>query len=174
MGGGLTSATWLPTGTLVALLLAGPALDLPGHGAEGPAGGVVAVVFGGALHGQQGEQLLITARQLAGSWASASDRGVTSRLASGRVSLHLEGRFSANIPTRQAVAVLRDYLRAYDRGEVELARVALVEGSSDRGFAEFHWVARRAGTSQTLRHTVFLGLQQESGRWMVTEVRVLP
>ena len=173
MGGRLGSCPWVPTGMLLALLLAGPALDVPGHASDRVTG-AAAAVLGGPLHGQQGEQLLVIARQLAGSWASTSDRGVTSRLASGRVSLHLEGRFSANIPTRQAVVVLRDYLRAYDSGEVELARVALVEGSSDRGFAEFHWVARRAGTSQTLRHTVFLGLQQESGRWAVTEVRVLP
>lgn len=173
MSGGLGSGTWGATGMLLALLLAGPALELPGHASDRVAGGA-ALVLGGALHGQEGEQLLVIARQLAGSWASASDRGVASRLASGRVSLHLEGRFSANIPTRQAVAVLRDYLRAYDSGEVELARVALVEGSTDRGFTEFHWVARRAGTSQTLRRTVFLGLQQDSGTWVITEVRVLP
>jgi|GEM_PF-1740666 len=169
-----TRGLLLPVGVALAVLLAGPGLGLPGQAHDGPMRGSVAALLGGALHGQEGEQLLVIARELAGSWASGSERGVTARLVSGRVSLHLEGKVTVNIPTRQAVAVLRDYLRAYDSGAVELARVALVEGSSDRGFAEFHWVARRSGTSQALNRTVFLGLQRESGQWMVSEVRVFP
>jgi hypothetical protein len=127
----------------------------------------------GKLAAQNPERLQSTARSLARSWAEGSDRAVAAHLASGRVSLHLEGGVSASLPTRQAVAVIRDFLRSYDAGRVELARVALVEGSRDRGFAELHWTARRSGTSQTLAHTVFIGFRYQGEAWTVDEVRVL-
>jgi len=127
-----------------------------------------------SLAAQDTGQLTVTVQSLARSWAGGSDRGVVGHLAHGRVSLHLEGGVSAALPTRQAVAVIRDYLRSYDAGEVEVARVALVEGSGERGFAEFRWSARRSGTSQTLVRTVFLGFRYEDGGWTVDEVRVLP
>lgn len=128
----------------------------------------------GTLAAQDPGRLASTARVLARSWAGGSDRAVARHLAQGRINLHLEGGVSASLPTRQAVAVIRDYLRGYDAGEVELARVALVEGSRDRGFAELRWSARRSGTSQTLVRTVFLGFRYDGGDWTVDEVRVLP
>lgn len=137
-----------------------------------PAG--VAGVGGAGLGAQDESQLVTAARQIAGAWAGGSAQGVTSRLVGDRVSLHLEGTVSGTLPTRNATAALRDYLRNHQPGEATIARVTMVDGSGDRGFVELRWVTRRTGTSQTLQRTVFLGLRQEGGRWMVDEVRVLP
>jgi hypothetical protein len=123
---------------------------------------------------QSSDPMQQAAAEVARAWASGGDRAVVAHLAGGRISLHLEGNVSAALPTRQAGVVLRDYLRGYESGEVEMGRVALVEGSSERGFAEIQWSARRVGTSQTLVRTIFLGLREESGSWLVDEVRVLP
>lgn len=127
-----------------------------------------------ALAAQSSDPMQQAAQTVARAWAAGGDRTVISHLADGRISLHLEGSVSAALPTRQAGVVLRDYLRSYESGEVEMGRVALVEGSAERGFAEVQWSARRVGTSQTLVRTIFLGLREESGSWLVDEVRVLP
>ncbi len=127
-----------------------------------------------SLHAQSAPELSSAARELALAWAGQGDRSVSSHLTNGQVILHLEGNVAAALPNRQAATVLREYLRVYDRAEVELVRAALVEGSRDRGFAEIRWSARRAGTSQPISRTVFLGLRQEADRWTIEEVRVLP
>lgn len=138
--------------------------------------GAVAILVLAAptIAAQDSGQLLQAARQLAGAWAGGADRNVVSRLVPDRVSVHLEGVVSANLPTRHAGAAVREYLRGHQPGEATIARVSLVDGSGDRGFVELEWKTRRAGTSQTLERTVFLGLRQGGGRWMVDEIRVLP
>jgi hypothetical protein len=134
----------------------------------------ILLLAAGSLDAQDSTRLMSEARQIAGAWAGGADRSVTSRLAPDRVSLHLEGTVSASLPTRHATAALREYLRGHQPGEATIARVTLVEGSGERGFVELQWTTRRAGTSQTLRRTVFLGLRQEQGRWLLDEIRVMP
>lgn len=127
-----------------------------------------------ALGAQQPDQLLRAAQQLAGAWAGGVDQSVVARLAPDGVSLHLEGVVSAKLPARHARAAVREYLRAHQPGEASIARVSLVDGSGERGFVELAWITRKAGTSQTLRRTVFMGLRRGDTRWMVDEIRVLP
>jgi len=126
------------------------------------------------LHAQGHDALVATAQQVGRAWTGGNERAVASHLVSRRVSLYLEGSQPGGLPPRQAAVVLRDYLRAYEGSRVELGRVALVAGSDERGFAEFHWSAHRVGTSQQLRRTLFLGFTYDSGQWLVEEVRVLP
>lgn len=149
------------------LLLLAPAWgDMPGgSGWTGSATG---------LQAQGHDALVATAQQVGRAWTGGNERAVAGHLASRRVALYLEGSQPGGLPTRQAAVVLRDYLRGYEGCRVELGRVALVAGSDERGFAEFHWSTHRVGTSQLLRRTLFLGFSYESGRWLVEEVRVLP
>ncbi|TVR62089.1 MAG: hypothetical protein EA422_11825 [Gemmatimonadales bacterium] len=126
------------------------------------------------LQAQGHDALVATAQQVGRAWTGGNERAVASHLASRRISLYLEGSQPGGLPPRQAAVVLRDYLRGYEGSRVELGRVALVAGSDERGFAEFHWSAHRVGTSQRLRRTLFLGFTYDSGRWLVEEVRVLP
>lgn len=146
----------------VALVLLLPGLAPGGIGA--PVG----------LAAQDQAQLQTVARQIAAAWAGGAAQGVTSRLAADGVSLHLEGTVSGTLPTRNATAALRDYLRGHQPGEASINRISTLEGSGDRGFVELRWTTRRAGTSQTLRRTVFLGLREEGGGWVVDQIRVLP
>jgi hypothetical protein len=160
------------------LLLVGPFLTVPEDLFGPDASGLASLSMQGlSMHGlaaQTEPELQLSARRLAQAWAGGADGAVVSQLAPARVSLHLEGSVSATLPTRQATAALRSYLRGHHPGEVVVARIALVEGSGDRGFAEFHWTTQRAGTSQSLKRTIFLGFRQEGGSWAVDDVRVIP
>lgn len=158
----------------VLLLLLGPFLPVPGVPAGvGDFPRIASSAFFG-LAAQSEPQLQASARELAQAWAGGAEGVVVSHLAPARVSLHLEGSVSATLPTRQATAALRSYLRGHHPGEVVVARIARVEGSGDRGFAELHWTTQRAGTSQNLKRTIFLGFRQEGGSWAVDDVRVIP
>lgn len=137
-------------------------------------GGLMGAGAGTSLEAQEHDALVAAAQQVGRAWTGGNERAVGGYLASRRVSLYLEGSQPGGLPTRQAAAVLREYLRAYEGCRIELGRVALVADSNERGFAEFHWATHRVGTSQVLRRTLFLGFSYESGRWLVDEVRVLP
>jgi hypothetical protein len=157
------------SGGVFALMLAGPALGPPGEGRAGSQGPWT----GWALSAQNQGELTVLAAGVARAWAGGSDQAVVQLLVQGQVRLHLDGGVSATLPTRQASAALRDYLRRYQAGQVEVARVSLVEGAGERGFIELRWTAQRAGTSQPLRRTVFLGLRHDGRSWGVDEVRVM-
>lgn len=89
------------------------------------------------------------------------------------IRLHLDGDGYAGLSARQAVASIREFLHGFDPGETVVTKVAPIDGSSDRGFAEAHWSARMSGTSQEIRRTLFLGLRREEGEWKIDEVRFL-
>ncbi len=95
-------------------------------------------------------------------------------LGSGGIRLQLDAAAHAGLSSRQAVASLRDFLREYEGAQTAVTRAAPVAGSPDRGFAEVHWSARVAGTSQALRRVLFIGLVEISGEWRVDEIRFVP
>lgn len=90
------------------------------------------------------------------------------------IRLRLEGLDRSALSVRQVNAALRDFLRAYQPGQVRLVRAAPVEGNPGRGFAQLHWETRVVGTSHPVVHAVFLGLVREGESWRVDEFRLLP
>ncbi|MSR22931.1 MAG: hypothetical protein EXR92_05210 [Gemmatimonadetes bacterium] len=104
----------------------------------------------------------------------ASGGGMTAILAPAGIRLQLGGAAHVGLSSRQTVASLRDFLREYEGVRTAVTQAGLVAGSSDRGFAEIHWSARVAGTSEAIRRTLFVGLVGGDGGWRVDEVRFLP
>jgi ketosteroid isomerase-like protein len=161
------------TATAFALLFGGPALAPPGTGVAGTFG-VVGQVHGARVPPSMDLQLVQTARAFAQAWAMGDVDEVAAHLAPGGILLRLEGPARAALPARQAFAALREYLRPYEEGTVEVSRAAPVSGNPDRGFAELRWTARVSGTSQRVERSVYVGLGRHGDRWRVTEVRLIP
>jgi hypothetical protein len=105
--------------------------------------------------------------------AEVSGEGMTLVFAANGIRLHLDDDAYAGLSSRQAVASIREFLRGYDAGVAVVSRTALVEGTSNRGFAEVLWVARMVGTSHEMRRTLFIGLHRDGDAWRVDEVRFL-
>ncbi len=114
------------------------------------------------------------AGRFATAWARGNAEAAVGLLSSGGIRLRLEGAERSALPTRQASAVVRDFLKGYDPGEARLVRAAPVAGNPGRGFAEIRWQTRVAGTSHPVAHVVFLGLVREGNGWRVDELRLLP
>jgi len=114
------------------------------------------------------------ARRFAAALGQGNAEQLTRFLSEGGIRLRLQGLDRSALSVRQANAALRDFLRGYEAGEVQLVRAAPVAGSPGRGFAELRWQTRVAGTSHPAVHSVFLGLVEEGGAWRVDELRLLP
>jgi hypothetical protein len=114
---------------------------------------------------------------LARAWA-AGDMDQLARLLSPQgIYLRLGGFDRASLSVRLAEAALRDFLRGYEQGQVQLVRTVLVSGMArgqPRGFAEFRWQTRVPGTSHAMTQFIFMGLAVEEAGWRVNEVRILP
>ena len=109
----------------------------------------------------------------AGALASGSGDRMADVLASRGIRLHLGDQGHVGLSARQAVATIREFLREYEQGQAVVTRAAPIEGSPDRGFAEVLWSGRVAGTSHSVRRTLFVGLIRDAGQWRVDEVRFL-
>ncbi len=162
---------------LIAIVLAVAAPDLnaasPSLLEQNPAGDPGAdAEFGDTIHVASSE-LEAASLAFAAALAGRSREGLAEWMGSEGIRLHLEGTSHAGLSARQAVASLREFLRAYDHRSTVVTRAAPVEDSPDRGFAEVRWSARVSGTSQEIERTLFLGLYRDSERWWVDEVRLL-
>ena len=111
---------------------------------------------------------------LARAWG-AGDADQIARLFSRQgIHLRLGGLDRASLSVRLAEAAIRDFLRGFEQGSVQLVRTAPLAGQPQRGFAEFRWQTRVPGTSNALTQFIFMGLSLEDGGWRVNEVRILP
>jgi hypothetical protein len=163
------------TGRLVlALLLASGLLFPGGHlDAQGAGQGRAGTSSGAASDAPRSE-IEDMARRFAAALGQGNAEQLTRFLSEGGIRLRLQGLDRSALSVRQANAALRDFLRGYEVGEVQLVRAAPVAGSPGRGFAELRWQTRVAGTSHAAVHSVFLGLVEEEGAWRVDELRLLP
>jgi len=114
------------------------------------------------------------ARRFAAALGQGNAEQLTRYLSERGIRLRLQGLDRSALSVRQANAALRDFLRGYEVGNVQVVRAAPVVGSPGRGFAELRWQTRVAGTSHPAVHSVFLGLVEEGGAWRVDELRLLP
>lgn len=105
--------------------------------------------------------------------AASADR-LGGLLSAEGIRLQLGDDGHSGLSARQATATLRDFLRGYEVGRAVVLRAAPVQGTATRGFAELVWSTRAGGTTQELRRSLFVGLANESGGWLVDEVRILP
>lgn len=135
--------------------------------------GLCPVPASGAQDQNLDPELSSTAAEFARHWAGGSADSLAAVLAPGGIRLHLDGPARSATPSRQAVAAIRDFLRAFDEAEAQVTRAAVAGGTEDQGFVEMIWTARKAGTSQVVRYTLFLSLSRLDDRWRVEEIRLL-
>lgn len=162
----------LPTAVLLGLLAgsapAGPATTGPSElhpAAVGSFPATAAVPVQDALQA--------SARRVADLWERGDAQGLGEMLRPGGVALDLGERSHASLPVRQAVAAIRDLLGQHASRSVSLDRVSDMAGTPPRAYVELGWETVPEGTSEVIRHTVFVGLERTDGRWWITEIRVL-
>jgi hypothetical protein len=143
-------------------------LDAQGGG-QGRAG-----IGAGASADATASEIEEMARRFAVALGQGNAEQLTRYLSEGGIRLRLQGLDRSALSVRQANAALREFLRGYEAGQVQMVRAAPVAGSPGRGFAELRWQTRVSGTSHPAVHSVFLGLVQEEGAWRVDELRLLP
>lgn len=118
--------------------------------------------------------LEVAAVEFARAFSSGSETALGALLAPEGIHLQISGAGRAGLSSRQALASLMEFLRAYDRSKTLVSRAAPLDGSPDRGFAEVLWLAHAVGTSDEINLTLFLGLQEgDQGEWKIDEVRIL-
>jgi hypothetical protein len=111
--------------------------------------------------------------RLGRAWASGDMDQFSRYLSRQGIYLRLGGFDRASLSARLAEAALRDFLRGFEQGQVQLVRTVLLAGQP-RGFAEFRWQTRVPGTSHAMTQFIFMGLTLEEGSWRVSELRILP
>lgn len=162
----------LATAVLLALFVAsvpgGPATTGPSELRPAPAGSAPATAAAPVQ-----EALQASARRVADLWERGDAQGLGEMLCPGGVALDLGERSHASLPVRQAVAAIRDLLGRHASRSVSLARVSAVAGTPSRAYVEIGWETVPEGTSEVIRHTVFVGLERTDGRWWIMEIRVL-
>lgn len=114
-----------------------------------------------------------SARRVAELWQRGDAAGLGSMLRPSGVALDLgEGRHTS-LEARQAVAAVRDHLDGHTVRTVRLDRVSGVAGTPPRAYVELAWETVPEGTTEVMRYTVFVGLEESDGRWWIAEIRVL-
>lgn len=113
-----------------------------------------------------------TAGRFAGLWSSADIGRIGDLLVPDGIRLHLGEVGHHDLAPRQALAALRDFLRAHRSNGARMDRVSEVGGQPPRGFAEITWEAVAQGTTEMLRYTVYVGFILEDESWHISELRV--
>jgi hypothetical protein len=113
------------------------------------------------------------AARFAQAWEGEDTRLLGEVMASGGIRLHMPGEQHVLIRPRQAQAALEAFLGRYEGGETAVTRVSMAGGDSGKGFAEIQWRTGSPGVPEPVIFTVFVAYALESGRWVVTEIRVL-
>ncbi len=113
------------------------------------------------------------AANLARLWERGASDLFVQVLVAGGIRLRVRGEDHRSLSRRQAVAVLRDYLKGHRSESARLERVAEVGGSPLQGYAEFHWTVVHEGASERVEHSVYVGFVREDEVWRAFEVRVL-
>lgn len=114
------------------------------------------------------------AERVAGSWSGSEVARLGDLMLPRGIGVHSAGGGREMLDPRKAVAALEELLGHLRTTSVRVVRVHRTAGAGDRGSAELRWEAVAAGTSEILRHTIFVGFTLEEGRWRIYEIRVLP
>lgn len=122
---------------------------------------------------QRSDEIAQAAGAFAQAWAKADMELLGEAFPASGIRLQLQGPPRADVPRRQAVAALRDFLRGHEDAEVEVTRATSVGGTSDRALMEFVWSATVSGTSHSVRHVVFAGLVRSGDAWLINELRIV-
>lgn len=136
------------------------------------AGGVFAAGPVGAQ--EPDEELRAAAERVASGWSGSEVARLGDLLLPRGIGVHVPGAGREMLDPRKAIAALEELLGRLRTTDVHVVRVHRTAGAGDRGSAELRWEARAPGTSEVLRHTVFVGFTLDDDRWRVYEIRVLP
>ena len=126
-----------------------------------------------ALHGQGPGTAESVTTAFAERWAEPGSAGLLDILDPAGVLLAFEGREHRDLDRSKLLATVDEVRKGMVGGGVRLLRVVPVAGSDDRAFSELIWEAVTDGTSESVEHTVYLGLIQHGDRWWVNEIRLL-
>lgn len=106
-------------------------------------------------------------------WAESNSGNLVDVLDPAGVLLAFEGREHRDLNRPKLLATVDEVREGMVGGGVRLLRVVPIAGSNDRAFAELIWEAVTNGTSESVEHTVYLGLIRHGDRWWVNEIRLL-
>jgi hypothetical protein len=117
------------------------------------------------------EDLGAAALRLTAAWSGGDVASLAALMRPEGIGLHLPGRSSPALGTRQARAALADFLEEAGPGTATLTRVEDLGGTPGQGFAELAWSAA-AGPSARGPYTVFVGFFVTDGAWRIAEIRI--
>ncbi len=106
-------------------------------------------------------------------WAQNTSNGLRETLDPNGVLLALEGREHRDLDAARLLATVNQVRSGSVGGSVRLLRVVPVAGSEGQAFAELLWEFVMVGTSESVQHTIYLGLVHHDERWWVSEIRLL-
>jgi ketosteroid isomerase-like protein len=112
------------------------------------------------------------AAAFAHAWRSSDADAIVAALAPEGVRLQLVGERPAGLPARQARAALSEFLGSRASGRLEEPRLQELGGTPPMGLAEFRWQTVVQGTSEPMRHTIFVGFTRGDAGWRINEIRV--
>jgi hypothetical protein len=118
-------------------------------------------------------QLAGEAARFAQAWVEGDTRVLEQAMNAEGIRLKLPDEEHLSILPRQAQAALGSFLGRHMKGEAQVARVALAEGDSGKGFAEVRWATGTQGVSEPMVFTIFFGFELQDLEWRITEIRVL-
>lgn len=133
------------------------------------------VLVAGPVEAQEPEdELRAAAERVASRWSASDVARLGDLLLPRGIGVHVPGAGREMLDPRKAIAALEELLGRLRTTGVRVARVHRTAGGGDRGSAELRWEAVAPGTSEILRHTVFVGFTLDDDRWRIYEIRVLP
>lgn len=112
--------------------------------------------------------------RVAAAWHKGDAAAISALGARAGISIDVDGTAVGPLGPRQASAVLRRVFEDRESAGVRATLIREVGGEPARAFGELVWQARGRGTTIPEESKLFVALVVENGRWLITEIRLLP
>ncbi len=127
-----------------------------------------------AAAGAKAQDFRPVAQHIASAWQRGDVTAVLGQLARAGVSLDVSGERVGPLTGRQAASALRHLFDERQTVETRVGTAKELPGQPRRAWVELTWITRSRGTSIPESSTVFVALELERDRWLITEIRLLP
>lgn len=121
-----------------------------------------------------GQNLEQSVTRIATAWHKGDAATISALGARAGISIDVDGTAVGPLGPRQASAVLRRVFEDRESVGIKVTLIREVGGEPARSFGELVWQSRGRGTTIPQSYKLFVAMVSEGGRWMVTEIRLLP